>query len=76
MGFESTDRLPALLRQLVATAGCRIARLIDDTEIDLIVSTYPLGGAVIEHARLYSSRLVPLATYSILENSRTLPAVA
>jgi len=61
--FEPTGQLPVVVRRLMAAAGHRVARLIDDDDIDLAVSTFPLAGRVIARARTHVARSVPLATY-------------
>ena len=61
--FDDTGELPAVLRRLLVITGRRVARIIDQGEIDLIVSTYPLGGRVVGQARLHTARRPPLVTY-------------
>jgi UDP-N-acetylglucosamine:LPS N-acetylglucosamine transferase len=55
--------IPGPIRALAAVAGGRIARIADDDDVDLVISTYPLGGRVVEQARIRSARRLPLVTY-------------
>lgn len=55
--------VPGPIRALAAAAGRRVARIADDEDVDLVISTYPLGGRVVEQARIRTGRRLPLVTY-------------
>ena len=61
--FEKSPRLPVAARVLIALAGRRVAQVIDEDSIDLVVSTYLFGGRVMGAAREYLDRPVPVVTY-------------
>lgn len=62
-GIDEAGDLPAGVRALIAAAGARVARILIGEQIDLVVSTYPLAGRVVEYARRSVGRHVPLITY-------------
>lgn len=61
--FDETGTLPAGVRALIAAAARRVGQVLADEDIDLVVSTYPLAGRVVDGARRSTGRWVPLVTY-------------
>lgn len=55
--------MPRPIRAVAVAAGRRIAQIADDDDVDLVISTYPLAGRVVQQARIRTGRRLPLVTY-------------
>ncbi|MEJ7648283.1 MAG: hypothetical protein WKF57_04405 [Nakamurella sp.] len=60
---DATGQLPPGIQAALNAAGRRLARIAEEHEVDLTISTFPLGGRVVGAARDHCNRRLPLATY-------------